>query len=116
MALVPIAPPILMLQRIGARVTERERVALVIVVRLVEGQRVVDLELEIGIEYALQADSEAVVARLGARFDGGERRDTVRRSAARVREPGAPGTAEYRVAEYRVIAVDEAGEMIGPGM
>ncbi len=40
-ALVAIAPVVLGLQRIGARVAEGERVALVVVVRLVGGERVV---------------------------------------------------------------------------
>jgi hypothetical protein len=46
-AAIAVAPVVLFPERVGPRVAEREGIALVVVVRLVERQRVVDFELEI---------------------------------------------------------------------
>ena len=65
MTLIAVAPVVLGCEIVGLRVAEGERIALIVVVRLVERQCVVELELEVGIEHPLQADRDAIVARLG---------------------------------------------------
>src|SRR2546425_5577521 len=107
MPLIAIAPVVLGPEIVGFRVPERERVALVIIVRLVKRQRVVDLKLEVRVEYPFQADCDAVVVRPGTRFDSGERANTVRVSGASELRPP-------RRAEDRVVAIDESRQVIGP--
>src|SRR2546425_2089648 len=108
-ALVAVAPVVLGAEIVGLCVPERERVALVIIVRLVERQCVVDLELEVRVEHTFQADCDAVVIRPGARFNRSEPANTVRVSwAGELRPP--------RRAEDRVVAIDESRQVIGPRM
>src|SRR6266704_5601110 len=80
-----------------------KRVALVIVVRLVERERVVDVELEPRIEHAPQAYGDCVVTRLRAAFAGPQSTD--------VKGPAGREPAE-RIAERRIVAVDKPGQVI----
>ena len=62
MTLVAVAVVVLAIEPVGARVAEAERIALVVVVGLVDRQRVVRLVLEIGISQSAEAEGDAVVA------------------------------------------------------
>src|SRR5438477_432256 len=59
--LVPVAPVVLGPEVVRLGVAEGERIPLVVVVRLVERERIVELELEPWIVHALQPDRDAVV-------------------------------------------------------
>ena len=108
MPLVAVAPVVLRLQRVRPRVAEGERIALVVVVRLVERERVVRPGTGAG-ESAEPPElgGDAVVAATWPCSGP--------RSACRCRwcrpapRPGAPGRAEHGS-----LRVDEAGEVIGP--
>ena len=62
MTLVAVALVVLAVQRVGPGVAEAERIALVVVVRLVDRQGVVRLELEIPGRHSAEAKGHAVVA------------------------------------------------------
>src|SRR5256885_7536214 len=81
--LVAVAPVVFGREVVGARVAEREGIALVVVVRFVERQRVVRGKLEVRIGDPFQAECDAVVARLGARLHDGERPERLRSGAPR---------------------------------
>ncbi len=94
MALVAVAPVVLGLQGVGPGVAEGERIALVVVVGLVERERVVDLELQVRIERPPELGRDAVVPRLGRALDDEQVADPVGPAG---RQPRAPGLTEHRV-------------------
>src|SRR6266496_3762779 len=101
-ALVAIAPVVLRAQDAGARVPERERAALVVVVRLVVRQGVVELELEVPVQHALQPQRDAPVPRA--------RRALQRRERTQTARPIGPRLPEGQWAERSGYAHD-AGEL-----
>src|SRR6266704_1180756 len=111
--LVPVAPVVFPLQRVSLRVTESEWVALVVVVRLVEGKRIVQVELEVRGEHAPETYGEPVVAGLGATLHGDQARAVAPELEDPVptREPRRPGRPEYGV-----VPVDEPRQVIGPSV
>src|SRR5688572_22873920 len=102
MPLVPVAPVVFLLERVGARVAKCEWIPLVVVVRLVERKRVIDLELESLAEGTSQLRGYAVVTGLRTAFDGDELQQPI--AAGKSGSPGA--------AEHRGIPIDEPGEVV----
>src|SRR5918998_1474428 len=113
MPLIPVAPVVLLLQRIRPGVPEREWIPLVVVVRLVERQGVIQLELQPRTGRALQLRGDSVVARPGGALHHGQGSQTGGPARGEV---GVPRTRVYAVAEYRVVGVEEASQVIGPRM
>src|SRR5207302_8130223 len=107
MPLVAVAPVVLLVERVQLCVAQGKGVALVVVVRLVEGESVVHIELEVRVEHALQADGNSVVTGLGAALDGPQGAD-VKRSPKRNRMGNRP----ERVPEPQVVTVDEPRQVV----
>ena len=105
MPLVAVAVSPLAAEPICAGIAEGEGVALVVVIRLVGRERVVDLEPMICARTARDPDRDAAILAAGAALHRGERADAVP-----ARETRAP-----RAAEHCVIPVHEAREPVGVG-
>src|SRR4051794_27471850 len=111
MALVAVAPVVFLLQRVGSGVPEREWIALVVVIRLVGGQGVVELELEPRAGRLPKLDGHAVVPRPGGALNY---RQSAESGCTTGGKGGGPGTGCSIVTEDRIVGVEEAGQVIGP--
>ena len=100
MALVAVRVAVLGVEVGDLRVAERERIALVVVVRLVLRIRVERLELHVVRRALGHAERDAVIEALRRRLDDGQRADAV--PAARA-EAVAPRTAGERAARRRAV-------------
>ena len=110
MAAVAVRPAELGIEVRGVRVTEGERVALVVVVGAVEGQRVVGLEGQRPVPDrtpAADPEGQRLVARAGAALGDRERVDAAARGVGADPERGAEGG---------VVPVHEPEELVGPGV
>ena len=106
--LVAVAVAVLPLERVGPGIAEGEWIPLVVVVRLVPRERVVDLELELGA--GRSACSSAVTP---LKRDLAVLWTTVSVPIAVARRRGRCPTG---AAEHRVVGVEEAGQVIGAGV
>src|SRR5690242_10284695 len=106
MTLIAVAPVVLWPEVARACVPEREWVTLVVVVRLVVRQRVVELELDVRIEHPLQGERDTPVPRARRALERGQGAEAVT-----TREAGRP-----RLPERPVVAVDEPQQVVGAGV
>ena len=107
--LVAVAPVVLRLQRIRLGIAEGERIALVVVVGLVERERVVHLELEVRDRSVRRSSAVKPLKRDLALLCTTKNVPDAVRSAV---ETGGPGPVDT-IAEHRVVGVEEAGQVVG---